>query len=371
MAFANPDFTEWKPLKNRTAPEHVHYGVDHAEFLEIASEFRAARALLQSDGTLESNIFSDPAKHEIIRLAHKARAYELQHGWMTIAEAQAKVATWRQHAAKQYLNPVTRALNQDKVVLSLFDKSGQWAKPWADAGYQVIQFDIQSDPNWGNVNNFSVEFFNEYFDILDGKQVYAILAACPCTDFASSGARHFAAKDADGRTVASIKLVHQTIRTIEYFRPVIWSLENPVGRIERLGGLPKWRLAFDPNHLGDPYTKKTLLWGRFNADLPIAPVFPTEGSKMHTQYGGKGQKTKDARSVTPEGFAYGFFMANNAADHPGMALANEYDRLDRVLFDKAIQAGRSVYDIKMAIDDYYYMDLDDDAANEALASLAS
>jgi hypothetical protein len=109
----------------------------------------------------------------------------------------------------------------------------------------------------------------------------------------------------------------------------VWALENPVGRIEKLGGLPPWRLSFDPNHIGDPYTKKTLLWGRFNADLPIAPVEPTEGSKMHSQYGGKSLATKNARSVTPEGFAYAFFMANNAYDHPAMTISNKYDRLDQ------------------------------------------
>jgi hypothetical protein len=81
----------------------------------------------------------------------------------------------------------------------------------------------------------------------------------------------------------SVKLVQQTLATIEYFKPAVWALENPVGRIEKLGGLPPWRLSFDPNDLGDTYTKKTLLWGRFNADLPVAPVEPTEGSKMHTQ----------------------------------------------------------------------------------------
>ncbi|MBP0656778.1 hypothetical protein J8J20_23160, partial [Mycobacterium tuberculosis] len=85
-----------------------------------------------------------------------------------------------------------------------------------------------------------------------------------------------------------------------------------VGRIEKLAGLPPWRLSFNPCDLGEPYTKKTLIWGRFNADLPVAPVHPAEGSKMHTQYGGSSLATKNARSVTPAGFAYAFFMANNA-----------------------------------------------------------
>jgi site-specific DNA-cytosine methylase len=118
-------------------------------------------------------------------------------------------------------------------VLSFFDLSGEWSLPWEQAGYQVWRFDIQRDPragiNPGDVNNFSTDFFGDWFGDFEGKDIHAILAANPCTDFASSGARHFAAKDKDGRTVAIVKLVQQTLAAIEYFKPAVWALENPVG----------------------------------------------------------------------------------------------------------------------------------------------
>lgn len=367
---------EARRLDNATAPEHVTTGVDDRELAEIVEGFKNYMEgnwdhgeSLYEEGHSVTNIFVQPKKSEVVRLEQKAKVYHKDHGWMTPAEARKKIDEWKQHAANQYDNEKIRGANSDKVVLSLFDKSGQWSQPWEDAGYQVYRFDIQNDEELGDVNNFSTEFFNDWFGQFEGQEVYAILAACPCTDFASSGARHFAAKDEDGRTISSVKLVHQTLRTIEFFKPAVWALENPVGRIEKLGGLPNWRLSFDPNHVGDPYTKKTLIWGRFNADLPIAPVDPVEGSKMHTKYGGKSMATKNARSVTPEGFAYSFFMANNAADHPVMAFANEYDRLDRSLIEKAIEAGIPEREIRYAIDDFYYMDLDDDAANAAIQEL--
>jgi hypothetical protein len=291
---------------------------------------------------------------------------------MTPAQAKKQIAEWQKNVDKQG----STSVNSDKVVLSLFDLSGEWSKPWAEAGYQVYQFDIQdestyTDPEtgeekmFGDVNNFSVEFFNDMFGSFDGNDVYAILAACPCTDFASSGARHFAAKDASGQTVDSVELVHQTLRTIEYFRPQVWAIENPVGRIEKLTGLPPWRLSFNPNQFGDPYTKRTLLWGRFNADLPVAPVEPTEGSKMHKLYGGKSQATKNARSVTPEGFAYAFFQANNAVDHPVMAIANKFDRLDRELFQQAVDAGMTFDEMNTVVEEAYY-DQDDEQATQNL-----
>lgn len=352
--------------ENATAPEHVRFtGATEAELEDIVQQFNAFMLPLQSGEHPDTNVFAQPAKHERVRLQKKADAFVEQQGWLTTNEAGEIIDQWREHALRQY---DTRA-NAGKVVLSFFDKSGQWSQPWEDAGYEVYRFDIQTDPVTGDVNAFSVDFFDTLFGMFDGKEIYAILSANPCTDFAVSGARHFAAKDKDGRTIASVRLVHQTLRAVELFRPAVWGLENPVGRIERLGGLPNWRLSFDPNHLGDPYTKKTLIWGRFNADLPIAPVFPSEGSKMHTQYGGRSLATKNARSVTPPGFAYSFFMANNAIDNPGMALANKYDRLNSALIGQALQEGISSAEIENEIMDHYFFDQDDDAAEQALTEL--
>lgn len=351
-----------KKAPTSAAPEHAQVGVDQRELGQIVDEFNAAQASMQTGDEQIHHLFDAPAKSEVVRLQNKATVYHKDHGWMTPAEARALISKWKDHAAAQ---GETRQ-NADKVVLSLFDYTGQWSQPWEDAGYQVFRFDIQNDPEMGDVNNFSTGFFNDWFGDFDGQDIYAILAACPCTDFAVSGARHFAAKDKDGRTVASVRLVHQTLAAIEYFKPAVWALENPVGRIEKLGGLPPWRLSFDPNHLGDPYTKKTLLWGRFNADLPVAPVEPTEGSKMHQRYGGRSVATKNARSVTPEGFSYGFFMANNAIDHPQMAVANKYDRLDAKLIGQAVDAGITPKEIDSIVEDFYYQDLDDAGAEQAL-----
>lgn len=355
------------PPSQSTAPEHAAVGVDDRELSEIVAQFNHyQQGMFEGGDDQVTHVFDAPKKGEVVRLADKVKVYHAEHGWMTRDEAKSQIAQWKEHARAQGDRPAT---NGNRIVLSLFDLTGQWSKPWAEAGYQVYRFDIQDDAEMGDVNNFSTEFFTEWFGDFEGQDVYAILAACPCTDFASSGARHFAAKDADGRTVASVKLVHQALAAIEYFKPAVWAIENPVGRIEKLGGLPPWRLSFDPNHLGDPYTKKTLLWGRFNGELPIAPVEPTEGSKMHRLYGGKSLATKNARSETPEGFAYGFFMANNAVDHPVMAVHGKFDRLDRDLIAKALKTGVSEEDIGYAAMDYYYDSMDDDAANAAIREL--
>lgn len=357
----------------KTAPEHSAYpteGASKEDLQGIVAEFNEAQERQREAGEKVTHIFDAPAKGDVVRLQDKVRVQVGDSGWLTVEQAKAKVAEWKAHAKAQGENPKSRSANADKVVLSLFDLSGEWSQPWVDAGYQVYRFDIQDDPEIGDVTKFSADSFMDTFSAFEGMDVHAILAACPCTDFAVSGARHFAAKDADGRTISSVKLVQQTLATIEFFKPSVWAIENPVGRIEALTGLPPWRLSFDPNHLGDPYTKKTLLWGRFDANLPIAPVEPTEGSKMHRLYGGKSQATKNARSVTPEGFAYAFFMANNAIDNPLLAVAGKYDRLDRDAIKGALDAGLTPAQIGELVDDLYYMELDDEAANAALREAA-
>ena len=306
--------------------------------------------------------------------------YTKNKTYISDAEAETLVQSWIDNGIAQGQDPETRAENANKVVLSLFDISGEWSQPWVDAGYDVYRFDIQHDlwvrPDmwedkfWkpiisqidpaileesrnmtdaeradlqaNDIKKFSVEFFADYFGDFDGKHVHAILMACPCTDFAVSGARHWARKDADGTTAESIELVQQALATVEYFKPSVWALENPVSRINKLiPELGEPRAMFQPHNFGSDYTKRTHLWGRFNGDMPTANREPTEGSKMHAKFGGRSARTMNNRSVTPAGFAAAFFQANNQIDNPVMSLQYEFDRLDPKLVEGALDAGLS------------------------------
>ena len=352
------------------APEHrnANTGVSASDLKRMVASFNAAKAEYDAQGPDQkiTSIFDEPKPDEIVRLKKKVSEEVSQSGYLSEDEANQRIQTWRSNAIEQGKDPATRASNNNKVVLSLFDLSGEWAKPWQEAGYEVHTFDIQHDNYLGDVNNFGIEFFSQLYNMFEGKDVHAILAACPCTDFASSGARHFATKDADGRTVASVELVQSTLATIEYFKPNIWAIENPVGRIANMNGLPHWRLSLDPYHIGEDYTKQTLFWGRFNGDLPIAPREPVKGSKMHTMFGGSSIETKNARSETPEGFSYAFFHANNALDHPAMTINNKFEMMDSAILNRAIGHKMSEGEIEEIVGDAYYVLSDWEQANELL-----
>lgn len=179
-----------------------------------------------------------------------------------------------------------------KIILDLCGGTGSWSKPYKDAGYDVRVITL---PEF-DVTNYQPP-----------KNVYGILAAPPCTHFAGSGAMWWKAKDKDGRTLTDTQILAHCLMIILKTKPKFWVLENPVGRIVKWLGKPK--MYFNPCDYGDPYTKKTCLWGDFNIPKKN-PVKPTEGSKLHMKYGGKSERTKMMRSITPQGFAKAFFEAN-------------------------------------------------------------
>jgi hypothetical protein len=185
---------------------------------------------------------------------------------------------------------------KEKTILSLCDYSGVWSDPYRDAGYMVTQIDLKHGQD--------VRLL-EY-----PGQVYGILAAPPCTMFAASGARWERTPE---QMKEALALVDACLRFVAICKPKFWALENPVGKLSKYLGKP--RMYFQPCDYGDPYTKKTCLWGDFVPPLPLflgadMSVDPVEGSKLWKNYGGKSERTKEARSQTPKGFAQAFFMVN-------------------------------------------------------------
>jgi len=181
-----------------------------------------------------------------------------------------------------------QTLSTGRLILSLCDRTGEWAKPYREAGYLVRCIDLERGED--------VRLLEHPGD------VHGILAAPPCTHFAGSVARWWEGKGQEA-VLEGLAIVDACLRIIAVTRPLWWCLENPVGRLGRWLGPP--RMMFDPCDYGDPYTKRTCLWGQFNTDLQRTPVEPTEGSKVHLMSSGDFR-----RSITPAGFARAFYEAN-------------------------------------------------------------
>lgn len=182
-----------------------------------------------------------------------------------------------------------------KAILSLCDFTGNWSRPYELAGYEVIRVDLQHGQDVRTLRAIK-------------QPIHGILMAPPCDHFALSGARWWADKG-DTSILEGLALVDACLRAVAIYRPEWWALENPIGRLNRWLGEPAWR--FDPCDFGDPYTKRTNLWGHFTPPMPLYSaaarntVEPTMGSKMHTMV-----RSKSKRSATPPGFSQAFFEAN-------------------------------------------------------------
>jgi len=203
--------------------------------------------------------------------------------------------------------------NSDKIILDLCGGTGAWSKPYKDAGYDVRlitlpEYDVRT---YKPPNN-----------------VYGILAAPPCTMFSIARTRAKSPRDLrEGMeiVIACLNIIWacQYDYKQEYGYKTslkFWALENPHGFLRYFLG--KEVFTFQPYQFGDPYSKKTCLWGNFISPK-ILPLFVTT-KKVDLFHKGKIKDIKkyksisditlssrqDLRAITPPGFAKAFFEAN-------------------------------------------------------------
>ena len=224
------------------------------------------------------------------------------------------------------------------IVYSLFDGSGYAVKPLADAGHTCFCFNYD-DADHGDyhdvkVIHHNIEYVNawidEHFEIMFSPQLNQypypdlILSFTPCTDLANSGSRWWKEKakiDPDFQIKAA-RTARIAERIANYYN-VPYMVENPVGRLSTLWRKPDH--VFEPYQYGgylcpheaihpafpdvippyDAYPKKTCLWVGNGFKIPaFAPVEPvSKDNPGWAKTGGKSQRTKMIRSLTPRGLA--------------------------------------------------------------------
>lgn len=241
-----------------------------------------------------------------------------------------------------------------KYVLSFFDLTGEAVRPWAEAGYTCFCYDIQHPKAFkGEMVGDGVIYYQHadlsagssyWLSIIRsfvGADVAMVFGFPPCTDLASSGARHWESKrqvdpEFQGKAVDMARMVEVVAQALS----APYAIENPVGALCTLWRKPNYR--FHPYEYGgylpegephpiwpdyippqDAYTKQTCLWTGngfvMPAKLPVPPVIvtlaksngkQTSGSPQWGKLGGKSIKTKNIRSATPRGFAVAVYEAN-------------------------------------------------------------
>lgn len=200
-----------------------------------------------------------------------------------------------------------------KIVVSLFDHTGNMVAPWSEAGFLCYCVDMKHPAGENRVGNI----IRVGADIREWLPPYSavkmLFAFPPCTHVAVSGARWFRDKGL-GALIEAFQLFEAAVRLAEWTRAP-YMIENPVSTVSSYWRKPDF--TFDPCDYGgyrnppdDAYTKKTCLWTGNGFVMPKTKwVNPIEGSKMHRCPPSK--RRPEFRSVTPPGFAKAVFDANS------------------------------------------------------------
>lgn len=183
-----------------------------------------------------------------------------------------------------------------RIVLDLCGGSGSWSAPYAEAGYDVRVITLPED----------VRTYTPPEDV----PVWGVLAAPPCDQFSLARNGH---PDQPRDLLRGLEVVSACLRVIAVARPRWWALENPVGLLTTYLGTP--RDVWNPHDFGDPWTKRTAIWGEY--------VIPERGPFVDPLGGGPFCRICDPderrfawcsnaahRAITPPGFARAFFAAN-------------------------------------------------------------
>lgn len=217
------------------------------------------------------------------------------------------------------------------------------AEPWLQAGYSAILIDPQHAHPFKSEQRPEGGYVWKVGDVINSRRAMYYLRIAldhgiafvagfpPCTDVAISGTRHWAKKrDADIHFQAKAALIAEQCRMIGQLSGAPWFFENPVSAFSKIFGKPNY--TFDPCDYGgylseddvnpiypkhiparDAYKKKTCLWTGNGFVMP--PTAPVDGLPFQEalNIGGKSQRTKNIRSVTPRGFARAVYFHNAGA----------------------------------------------------------
>lgn len=230
----------------------------------------------------------------------RARLQELQSGegpralgpwllWRALGDptgntrARAQAGNTRPGGASAVLPARAEVPFRKRLILDLCAGSGAWSAPYKRAGYRVVRVTLPRH----DVCTF----------VSPRARVWGVLCAPPCQEF--SLARNGGRKPRD--FAAGMACVNACLRLVLQTRPTWWALENPVGKLSVWLGTP--RDVFEPCDFGDPWTKRTAVWGDFAIPARGPFVKPAAGKTRLTASAAE-------RAVTPSGFARAFFEAN-------------------------------------------------------------
>lgn len=185
----------------------------------------------------------------------------------------------------------------ERLILDLCAGSGSWSAPYEAAGYRVVKVTLPDH----DVRTWTPAGLGP---------VWGILAAPPCDQFSLARNGH---PESPRDILRGLEVVSACLRIVLLARPRWWALENPVGLLRHYLGPPAD--TWQPCDFGDPWTKRTAIWGDFALPRRGPFVEPLGGGPLCRECDPSGRKSTWCnnpahRARTPQGFARAFCAAN-------------------------------------------------------------
>jgi hypothetical protein len=205
------------------------------------------------------------------------------------------------------------------IVVSLFDKTGNMVRPWADAGYTCYIVDLQHQMAADQPEAAPSSVHKVYWDLttpwvppFDRSRIAFVSAFPPCDHLAVSGSRWFKGKGL--RALSHSVSLFATAAEFCEWSEAPYFIENPVSTISTYWRKPDYTFSphqYTQHNANDNYTKKTCLWVGNGFKMPPEASDVTLGEpddRIHKC--SPGPDRANIRSATPMGFAKAVFASN-------------------------------------------------------------
>ena len=173
------------------------------------------------------------------------------------------------------------------------EQSGVVRAAFEARGHKVLSCDLDASEQDGP------HYKGDIFDVIDYPWDLGIFHP-PCTHTSVSGAKHFAAKWADGRQACGVSFFMRLWRAAAHIPRVVF--EHPVSIISTLFRAPDQ--IIQPHMFGHGETKTTCLWLRGLPLLTPTNIVPGREARIH-RMAPSPERTRE-RSRTYQGIADAF-----------------------------------------------------------------
>lgn len=205
-------------------------------------------------------------------------------------------------------------------VLDLFSGLEGFSQAFKERGHEVVTVDIEERFKpmiVADIMNLTQKDFEKYgqFDV--------ILASPPCDCFSvASVYRHWNPNGTakSDKEIEAMNLVLHTMSLIQSLRPRFWVMENPMGMLRKIIGMPHYHIS--QCQCGRSIMKPTDLWGRLpksfiakrckngNPDHEKASRSAKAGVQgINNSFSNLGMRGKDERAKIPYGLSFAICIA--------------------------------------------------------------